>query len=82
MEPEVRVAENLSETTERRAEWFHFHAAEGLPRLQRASLEKAELTELHFNRRARLQRNDTVLFGCVLGTRLLNTKWMVLVNKL
>jgi hypothetical protein len=52
MQDEVMVAENLSDTTERRKDWYHFYAAGGLPSLQRASLTQADVMELHFNRRA------------------------------
>ena len=52
MQDEVMVAENLSDTTERRKDWYHFYASGGLPSLQRASLTQADVMELHFNRRA------------------------------
>lgn len=52
MEAEVTLAEHLSDTSERRKDWYHFYAAGGLPGLQRASLAHADLKELHFNRRA------------------------------
>lgn len=45
------LAENLSDTSERRKDWYHFYAAGGLPSLQRASLAHADLKELHFKRR-------------------------------
>lgn len=51
MQEEVMVAENLAQSNERTAEWFHFYAPGGLPSLQRASLAEAQPTELHFNRR-------------------------------
>lgn len=51
MQDEVMVAENLSDTTERRKDWYHFYASGGLPSLQRASLTQADVMELHFNRR-------------------------------
>lgn len=51
MQDEVMVAENLSDTSERRKDWYHFYAVGGLPSLQRASLTQADVMELHFNRR-------------------------------
>lgn len=68
MQDEVTVAENLSDTTERRKDWCHFYAVGGLPSLQRASLTQADVMELHFNRRAAWWRQmriskDGVLFG-------------------
>lgn len=41
----------LAKTAERSEEWHHFFSPGGLPALQRASLEEAQLDELHFNRR-------------------------------
>eukprot|EP00438_Fugacium_kawagutii_P029439 Skav210021 [mRNA] locus=scaffold1212:227040:227620:- [translate_table: standard] len=67
MEEEVMLAENLSDTSERRKDWYHFYAARGLPSLQRASLAHADLKELHFNRRATGLHGRWVVVVVVIG---------------
>jgi len=61
MQDEVMVAENLSDTSERRKDWYHFYAVGGLPSLQRASLTQADVMELHFNRRAACYRQMKIM---------------------